>query len=168
MSYISEQVIHSKLLLDASDINNDIDSIIKVKLKDEVEGKCYEDGYIVNDSIQIIKRSIGKVKTTNNKSKISYDISYKAKIISPSEGDEMKVYISNLNKMGVISYVKLGDKDVESSDNSPLIIMVPQEYFGGSTRNIDDLTVGQSIDVIVVGSRVKYGSDKIQVVAKPK
>ena len=47
MSYISDQIINSRIALNAVDINSDIDSIIQVKLKDQVEGKCYEDGYII-------------------------------------------------------------------------------------------------------------------------
>jgi len=168
MSYISEQVITSKLVLNAHDINNDIDSTIKLKLKDKVEGKCYEDGYIIKDSINIIKRSIGKITTTNNNSMIKYMVTYDAKIISPSVGDELDVYVNNINKMGILSYIKLNQNDVETSEESPMIIMIPKEYFADSIRNIEDLTIGQSFKVIVVGLRVKYGSDKIQIVAKPK
>lgn len=165
MSYISEQIINSRIVLDASDINNDIDSIIRIKLKEQVEGKCYEDGFIIKDSIKIIKRSIGRVITTNNKSKIRYQITYSGKIISPSEGDIIQTYISNINKMGVISYIKLNDDD--TSENSPMIIMLPKEYFNESSRNIEDLTVGQTIEISVIGFRIKYGSDKIQIVGKP-
>lgn len=165
MSYISDQIINSRIALNAVDINSDIDSIIQVKLKDQVEGKCYEDGYIIKDSIKIIKRSIGKIITSNNQSKVRYEITYSGKIISPSNGDIIQSYISNINKMGVISYIKLDDDD--TSENSPMIIMVPKEYFNGSTRNIEDLTVGQSLEVSVIGCRIKYGSDKIQIVAKP-
>ena len=38
MSYISDQIINSRIALNAVDINSDIDSIIQVKLKDQVEG----------------------------------------------------------------------------------------------------------------------------------
>ena len=127
MSYISEQIINSRIVLDASDINNDIDSIIRIKLKEQVEGKCYEDGFIIKGSTKIIKRSIGRVITTNNKSKIRYEITYSGKIISPSEGDIIQTYISNINKMGVISYIKLNDDD--TSENSPMIIMLPKELW---------------------------------------
>ena len=45
--------------------------------------------------------------------------------------------------------------------------MVPREYFDGSLKNIHDLTVGQTLDVVVIGSRIKYHSENIQVIAKP-
>ena len=45
--------------------------------------------------------------------------------------------------------------------------MVPKEYFENSSRNYDDLTIGQNINVNVIGSRIKYYSKNIQVIAKP-
>ena len=85
MTYISEQLLKTVLSLNPKDLNNDIDNMIKYKLKDTIEGKCHEDGYIIRDSIQIIKRDIGKVITTNGKSVIKYFITYKAQLIYPSD-----------------------------------------------------------------------------------
>ena len=39
MSFINVQMINSNLNLDSKDINSDIDNIIKMKLKEKVEGK---------------------------------------------------------------------------------------------------------------------------------
>ena len=166
MSYISEQLLTTVLILDPRDLNNDIDNTIKHKLTETIEGKCHEDGFIVQDSIRIIKRSMGNIVTNNNKSEIKFTIRYKAKVISPSINDELSVVINNINKMGVLGYIKLSESD--TSKDSPLIIMIPKEYFVDETiRNIDDLTIGQKIDVVVIGSRIKYRSENIQVIAKP-
>ena len=167
MSYINEQLLTTTLIIDPKDLHNDIDNIIKYKLKEKYEGKCHEDGYIIKDSIIIIKRSIGKVSTNNGKSSIKYIITYKAKIINPSEGDEFNVFVQNINKMGVIAYIKINEKKMTTPEDSPLIIMIPNEYFEGSSKNIDDLTIGQSIQIKVIGYRIKYQSDKIQVIARP-
>ena len=63
--------------------------------------------------------------------------------------------------MGVISYIKLNDDD--TFEQSPMIIMIPKEYFNDSTRNFEDLTVGQSLEVSVIGSREKWKNDKISI-----
>lgn len=165
MSYISEQLLQTVLVIDPKDITNDIDNLIKNKLKDNIEGKCHEDGYIIRDSVRIIKRNIGSIVTDNGKSVIKYPISYSAQLIYPTEGDEITMYISNINKMGVVGYIKLNEGD--KSEESPLIIMIPKEYFEGSSKNIHDLTNGQRLVVNVIGSRIKYHSENIQVIAKP-
>ena len=167
MSYSNEQLLTTNLILDSKDLNNDIDNTIKYKLKSQIEGKCHEDGYIIEDSVVIIKKSMGKVLTNNGKSEIKYLITYKAKLISPSEGDEFNVYVANINKMGVLAYIKLNIKENEKSIDSPLVVMIPRDYFSESSRNIEDLTIGQTLNVSIIGCRIKYRSDKIQVVAKP-
>ena len=60
MSYVNEQLLTTKLILNSKDLNNDIDNIIRIKLKEQIEGKCHQDGYIIHDSVNIIKRSIVK------------------------------------------------------------------------------------------------------------
>ena len=165
MSYISEQLLNTPLIMKPTDLGNDIDHIIEDKLKLKIEGRCHENGFIVKDSVAIINRKMGKIVTNNRKSEINYHVTYKAKIISPSEGDELNIYINNINKMGVIGYIKI--KDSDTSDDSPLVVMVPKEYFDGSSRNLNDLTIGQQIDVEVLGHRIKYRAKNIQIIAKP-
>lgn len=164
-SYSNEQILKTTLTISPSEIQKDIDNVIQQKLKETIEGVCYEDGYVIKDSSQIIQRSPGKIVTHNKKGGIQYVITYKAKIISPSEGDVYKAVISNINKMGAIAYIRLKENDVE--ENSPVIIIIPKDYFEGTVWNIEDLNKGQTISIEVVGMRVKYQSEKIQIVGKP-
>ena len=48
---INEQILTSSLTLHPEVLNGDIDNIIKEKVKSEFEGKCHDDGYIINSSI---------------------------------------------------------------------------------------------------------------------
>ena len=163
-TYISEQLLTTNLFVNASQVNKNIDNVIKDNLKEQLEGLCYEDGYIVKDSVKIINKSMGKIVVNDNVSSVSYSIRYKAKVISPSEGDIIESYVSNINKMGVVSYIKLSEGD--SSEESPIVIMIPKDYFDSSIYNVDDINVGQQLNVVVVGSRIKYRSEKIQIIAK--
>jgi len=111
MTYINEQLLETVLVLDPTDLKDDIHNIIKYKLKENIEGKCHEDGYIIKESVRIVKRNVGNIVTNNGKSEIKYLITYQAKIISPSENDEITIYINNINKMGIIGYIKLDEGD---------------------------------------------------------
>ena len=163
-TYISEQLLTTNLFVNASQVNKNIDTVIKENLKEQLEGLCYEDGYIVKDSVKIINKSMGKIVVNDNVSSVSYSIRYKAKIISPSDGDVIESYVANTNKMGIVAYIKLSEGD--SSDESPIVIMVPKEYFDMSIYNFEDINVGQKLNVGVVGTRIKYRSEKIQIIAK--
>ena len=163
-TYISEQLLTTNLFVNASQVNKNIDTVIKENLKEQLEGLCYEDGYIVKGSVKIINKSMGKIVVNDNVSSVSYSIRYKAKIISPSDGDVIESYVANTNKMGIVAYIKLSEGD--SSDESPIVIMVPKEYFDMSIYNFEDINVGQKLNVVVVGTRIKYRSEKIQIIAK--
>ena len=118
-SFITEQIINTILYLEPFDLNNNINNIILLRLKQKFEGLCYKEGIIINDTIELIKRKIGKVETYNNKSIIKYEITFRAKIISPSEGEELEIYINNINKMGIIGYIKVNEYNITKSENSP-------------------------------------------------
>ena len=165
-SYINEQILRNNLTIPSRELTNDIDNLVRIKLKEQVEGICFEDGYIIPNSVKIIKRKIGQIKTTNNQSGVQYEIEYKAKIISPTEGDELEIYVNNINRMGIVGYIRMNALD-STSEDSPLIIMVPSEYFKDSSYNMEDINVGQKLNVIVIGTRIKFKSDKILVIAKP-
>jgi DNA-directed RNA polymerase subunit E'/Rpb7 len=165
MSYKTEQLLTSTLILNPRDLKNEIDNVIKMKIKETLEGRSYEDGYIIKDTIRIIQRSLGSIVTNNKKSEIKYTIKYKADVISPNVNDEINIIVNSINKMGIIGYIKI--KESDTFNDSPLIIMVPKEYFAGSTINYEDVLIGQKIDVITVGTRTKYNTKNIQVIARP-
>ena len=164
MDFISEQLLTTNIAINSNEITKNIDSTIRMKLKNQLEGLCFEDGYIIKDTVKIIHKSIGKVVISDNKSYIKFPIKYKAKVICPAEGDIIDSYISNINKMGIVTYIKLNEGD--TSNESPLVIMVPNEYLKESIYNMEDLHIGQKLTVKVIGSRIKFKSDKIQVIAK--
>ena len=58
-------------------------------------------------------------------------------------------------------------KDEDTSENSPMIVIIPKEYFEKSIVNISDINVGQKLTVKIMDSRVKYNSDKIQAIGSP-
>ena len=165
MSYLNSQILTTTLKIDSKDLNKDINKLILFNLKEKYENICTENGYIVEDSIKLINRNLGKIDTINNNSYINYIVRYKAQIININEGDNLDIIIDRVNKMGVLGYISSKKNDFESS---PVIIIVPNEYFTESTRDINSLTKNQKMNVVIIGSRVKYGNKKIQIVAKPK
>lgn len=165
MSYSNTQILVTNLNIDSSDLNKDINRLVLHKLKDKYEDKCTENGFILKDSIKLINRNLGKINTINNSSYISYIVRYSADIINLNDGDELNIIVDRVNKMGVLGYISTKKNDFESS---PIIIMVPNEYFDESTRDINSITKNQKMNIIIMGCRVKYGHKKIQIVAKPK
>ena len=98
--YITNQIFNNNINLTPNDLNKNIDNIILHKLKRIYEGYCKDNCYILNNSIDIINRTIGKIETHENKNIIKYDVKYSCDIISPTKGEQIEVIVSNINKMG--------------------------------------------------------------------
>ena len=164
MTYKNNQILETNLNVDSRDLNKDLNRLILHKLKEKYENVCTEHGFIIPNSIDLINRKLGKINTINNVSYISYIVRYSADIIYPSEGDKLNIKVDRVNKMGVLGYIELDNNDFESS---PLIVIVPNEYFTEDTRDINSITKNQTINVTIIGCRIKYGNKKIQIIASP-
>ena len=161
--YISSQLLTTSINVDMKNIKGDINELLYKLLKKKYEGVCNKDGYIQKGSLQIVNRSIGAVKTINNTSYIVYEITYKANIYSPVKGTKLDITINSITKMGIIGFLK--DNEDDTIDNSPVIVIVPREYF--TDDNVDDYVVNNELKVQIEDSRIKYMSKNIQIVAKP-
>ena len=84
---ISEQIFEDNVDLISSDLNKDIANIILIKLQRKYEGLCRDNSFILKNSINISKRSMGKVETYDNINYIKYVVSYKCDTISLKMGD---------------------------------------------------------------------------------
>ena len=149
--------------MEAKNIQGHINELLYKLLKQKYEGVCNKDGFIQRDSLQIVNRSIGEVKTINNTSYIVYNITYKANIYSPVKGVKLDVSINSITKMGIIGYLK--DKDEDTIETSPFIVIIPREFFADD--DIDNYNVNDKIKVEIEDSRIRYMSKNIQIVAKP-
>lgn len=165
MSLINKQLLQTSLNINAKDLTKDIDNIILINLKKKYEGKCSEHGYIMKDSTNLINRKLGNIITINNCSYVNYIVNYNADILYPSEGDELEITVDRVNKMGVLGFINFNSED--NFEKSPLIIIIPNEYFNESTRDINSITKNQKINVKILGCRIKFGFEKIQIIAKP-
>ena len=138
-----------------------IDGLLKYKLKKENENLCNKHGYVLENTLKVVNRSIGKVVTHDNMSMIEYNITMKLNVIYPCEKDIFTVKIDNITKMGIIGY--LNDKDNKYNiENSPILFIIPSGYI----EDIESLKKDMKIEVEVLQSRIKYKSKQIQVVGK--
>lgn len=160
--YISTQLLTTSINIECKNIVGDINELLYKYLKKKYEGVCNKDGYVQTDSLQIVNRSVGEVKTINGTSYIIYNITYKANIYSPVKGTKLDICVNSVTKMGVIGYLK--EKEEYTIENSPFIVIVPREYFPDGEFEVN---VNDTLSVKVEDSRVKYMSQNIQIVAKP-
>ena len=161
--YQKEILITTSIQLNSSECSRckNIDGLIKYKLKKEQENLCNKHGYVLENTLKVVNRSIGKVVTHDNVSMIEYNITMKLNVIYPCEKDIFTVKIDNITKMGVIGYLD-DSSNKYNIENSPILFIIPTEYI----EDIESLKKDMKIEVEVLQSRIKYKSKQIQVVGK--
>jgi len=159
--YSKEILITTSTHLDLNDINKtkNIDSLLKYKLKKTNENVCHKNGFVFNDSLKIVNRSMGKLITHDNKSAIEYNITMKLNVIYPSPNDVFEVKIDSITKMGIVGFLNDEKYNIE---NSPILFIIPNKYI----EDIDLFSKNMKINVEILQSRIKYRSKQIQVVGK--
>jgi DNA-directed RNA polymerase subunit E'/Rpb7 len=162
---ITNQIFSNNISLYPHELNKDIDNIVLLKLKKLFEGYCKDNCFVLNNSINMINKSLGKIETHENKNIIKYDVKYSCDIISPSKGQEIDIIVNSVNKMGIIGYIKIDEKYSKSDkpfENSPLIIIIPEDLID----NINDINIGQKIKASILDYRIKFRNEQIQIICK--
>jgi DNA-directed RNA polymerase subunit E'/Rpb7 len=153
-------IISTTISLPFNQINNkNIDKLITANLKKNSENKCCSHGYIKNDSINIIQRSQGVIKSIDNICYVMYDINYKIDTYLPLKGDVYDCKINNTTKMGSIGYLYEKNSNY-TLENSPMLIIIPLDE---ETKNLNNDDI---IEIEVITSKLKYKSSQIQVIGK--
>ena len=134
--------IHSKFIQ-----KNMLPSIL-AQLKMNMEGRCSSEGYIQQDSVTILKYSLGR--TSYTKGGIDYDVSFQADVCLPHPGQIFKATADLRTKIGI------------HADVSPLKILIPRDLHIGN-QEFDSLDIGQEFEFEVIGPQFKQ-QDKVIVV----
>ena len=168
ISYITKQKFSEIINIDYKDINTKrFNQKIYHKLLEKVGDRCYNNGYTLRNSVEMINKSLCKLESLDSNNLLTCKINFSVDMIRPGTDDIIECYIDNINKMGVIAYIKLKDlvKDYKGENvlkDSPLIIIVPLQVID----DIDELNIGQKIKVKVNASRLKFNAKQIQVVGE--
>jgi len=150
-------VLTERILITPTDLNKDIDEIILQKLINKVEGKCNKHGYVRNDSVSIISRSVGRMNPAHFTGNIIYNIRYSADICNPSINTKLICKIMNINKMGITAYI-------EDPLLSPLNITLANQHHWGN-KEFQELAIGMFIKARIIGKSFEYNDKKILTIA---
>ena len=144
-------------VIHAHEISNNITEILSTKLKNELEGKCINDGYIKPNSIKIISKSMGRALVPFFNGDISYTVKYIAEVCNPVQDNIIKATVSNINKMGILAH---GGENLE---NSPLNILLAVQHHQ-ENENFSKLQEKDIIYIKVLGKRFEYGDSQISII----
>jgi DNA-directed RNA polymerase subunit E'/Rpb7 len=149
----TNNVLYKKIIISPKYLSKNIEKYIVRKLKYQCEGKCIREGYVLEDSINIIRRSVGKTYGCDFSGNITYDVVYGAKICNPFANDIIYCVVKNINKLGILG------------ENGPLSIIIAKQYHTDKSifKNIE---IGDYINIKVLGKKYELNDIKISVIGQ--
>ena len=154
----TSNILNTVIQIQPSEFNDSIDDTILEKLKTKVEGKCDRNGYIKPGSIEVIKRSLGKILQGNFNGSCNFKISYKVDICQPVEGMIVKAIVKNINKMGLLC-------ELHNIEPSPLSIILAKQHHLKSDI-FEDTRIDNIIQVEIIGIKFNYNDTQIYCIGR--
>ena len=134
------------------------------KIREEYEGICSRFGYIKPNSIEIIKRSCACLQKAYFNGSIRFDVLCRGEVCNPVQGSIVEAIVKNKNQLGILaeSYVEFDDEKVPILD-----IIVPIKSAGIlSDINLDQLQLGETIHIEVMGKKYQMKDRKISIIGR--
>ena len=134
-------------------LTSNIESVLLEQSKKSLGNKCSKYGYIMEDTIRILQRSIGKIKSSHFDGTVVYNLKLEVTVCNPAEGDIVECVVVGKNKMGILA------------KQDPLIIALSQLHHNDLSI-FSNINVNQTIYVSVVDSKFSLNDKNIQVIGK--
>ena len=143
----------TKVTLTAKDMGKDItnvDTILTKKIKEQYEGRCSRNGYVLPNSVKMISRSMGMVEKGRYTGDILFYAEASAKVLQPPDGIVIEGTVIRQNRMGMyIDY------------QGAIRVMVPRDLHIGEVEFNDLVKVGDTVRVEIKKSRYQVNDTSI-------
>jgi DNA-directed RNA polymerase subunit E'/Rpb7 len=159
MSYLTHNDIYfhtqinRRVSLNPRFLDLDFAKYIEKIVKNNVEGRCIREGYVVPGTTIVLERSMGNLNNNQFNGNIIYDVKIGVKICNIPVNSVVKAPIIKMNKLGLLA--ELG----------PLMIIVPKEIHGNKDA-FKDIKIGDEIELLIIGKTFELNSKKISVYAR--
>jgi hypothetical protein len=151
---------NTTIILTPSELNKNFENTILTKIKATLENSCSKHGYIKKDSIKIIKRTPGYIKEAHFNGNIAYDLNCIAEICNPAQDSMVKCIVKAKNNLGLLAIGKYEDMAI-------LEVIIPKITSGIlSDVNIDNINIGDEINVIVCGKKFTLYDKMISIIGR--
>jgi len=141
-----------RIVVPSKHLNSNIDIYINDYIKKTVEGKCLHEGYIKEETVSILKKSVGILLGSSFTGDITYDVAYTAQVCNPVIGNIINCKVKFVNKMGVLA------------SNGPITVIIGRQFH--LNNELDKINRDDNIKVEVVARTFSLNDKEIKVVAK--
>lgn len=134
------------------------------KLREVYEGNCTKFGFILQNSIEIVKRSCGNFIKQNFNGAIRFDVICRGMTCNPPINSFVEAVIKNKNLLGILAESSM---EIENEKVPILDIIIPIKSAGIiSDINTEGLSIGDTIMVEVMGKKYQMKDKKISIIGR--
>lgn len=151
-------MLNDKVKIEPKYLSKTYRSFIVNKIKSSVEGVCTKHGYVKQGSVEIYKIAPGSIELIGLNGSVVFDVYYYAEVCNPLVGNVVKATVVNMNKFGILAESS-GILEVIIAKNS---VSINHE----SLALIENVQVGQSVMIEVIGKKFELGDQKISIVGR--
>jgi DNA-directed RNA polymerase subunit E'/Rpb7 len=146
-------LLTKKIVVEAKYLNENIDEYINNYLKKKIEGKCIDEGHVQQDSVKILKKSVGMLLGSRFTGDVTYEIFYTANVCNPIIGNVVDCKVKFINKLGILGY------------NGPITIIVGKQ-FQLNDNTLSKIKENDVIKVEVIAKKFSLNDNQIKIIAK--
>ena len=146
---------HHKVSLPITYIGQNLTNNLIKYIRNSVEGKCNQNGYIKPDSVKLIKYSSGLIKADN----IIFDVVYECSVCNPVEGMVIEdAIVKDITKAGIRA-------ELNDYDKTPLIIFITRDHHYNNSY-FSSIKEKDRIKIRIIGQRYELNDEFISVIGE--
>jgi len=134
------------------DIPKDINSYFMNYARKHIEGRCRKEGFIYPNTLKVESYTTGILLGD----KVKYDVVFMGQVCNPDVNMNLDCKIINITKIGIRAII--------SDVNNPLILFISREH--NQDKNFEEYTIGQIINVRILGTRFEIYDTYISAIAE--
>jgi DNA-directed RNA polymerase subunit E'/Rpb7 len=155
-SIYEKALLTKNINIEIKHIGKNFNETLEKILKEQFEGKCIVEGYIKNDSIQIINYSSGVM----NSSFINYEVVFECLICFPVEGMIINCRVKNITKAGIRS-------ESSKENPSPFVLFISRDHhIQFNNTYFNSLKMDDIFKAKIIGQRFELNDKKISIIGE--
>lgn len=148
-----KNIITKKVTIPFNVVGLNIREILETKLKQGLEGRCIEEGFVQKKSIRVVNYSSGIIQGTN----VLFDVVLECLICNPPEGQRFKTKVINVTKAGLRCEANM--------DDSPVDVFIARDH-NFNNEYFNQLKKDDIVEIRVLAQRFEINDHRISVIAE--
>lgn len=146
-------MLSDKLEINFKNINSEIYNTLQKIIKKKVEGICIDEGYVKQDSVNLISYSSGELFANN----VMFDIVYECLVANTVESMTFDCIVKSITKVGIRAEI--------NEAVSPFVIFIARDHHFDNEL-FSKINENDIINVRVLGQRYELNNKFISVIAE--